>query len=90
MNWISDFLPDDLPPTTRKDTRIFFYNYDSYWKRDAVHTRLWNLGNELIEHIHAGIRRSEEVRIQYCQFDLGSMTNDLASGAKPEPDLSRI
>jgi hypothetical protein len=61
VNWVSDFLLDDLPPSGRKDTRLFFYNYDSYWKRDAVHTRLWNLGIGFLEHVK-GIRRSEEVR----------------------------
>jgi hypothetical protein len=70
VSWITDFLPDDLPPTIRKDARIFFYNYDSYWKRDAVHTRLWNLGNGLLEHIKTGIRRSEEVKIECNSFDL--------------------
>ncbi|CAP80021.1 hypothetical protein PCH_Pc12g03940 [Penicillium rubens Wisconsin 54-1255] len=40
VNWVSDFLLSDLPPEVRKDARIFFYNYDSYWKRDAVYTRL--------------------------------------------------
>lgn len=62
VTWVSDFLPEDLPAEIRKDTRIFFYNYDSYWKRDAVQTRLWNLGNGLLEHISAGVRRYEEVR----------------------------
>jgi hypothetical protein len=63
VTWVSDLLPEDLPTEVRNDTRIFFYNYDSYWKRDAVQTRLWNLGNGLLEHISAGIRRSEEVGI---------------------------
>lgn len=63
MNWVSDFLPNDLPTAIRKDTRIFFYNYDSYWKRDAVQTRLWNLGNGLLEHISGGIRHLGEVRM---------------------------
>lgn len=63
VTWISDFLPDDLPQTARKDIRMFFYNYDSYWKRDAVQTRLWNLGNSLLEHISGKIRPSERVRI---------------------------
>lgn len=30
VNWVSDFLPSDIPPEVRKDARIFFYNYDSY------------------------------------------------------------
>ncbi|KAK3361036.1 hypothetical protein B0T24DRAFT_671680 [Lasiosphaeria ovina] len=59
VNWVSDFLPGDILPASSTDVRIFFYNYDSYWKRDAVHTRLTNLGNELLEHINGGIRVSE-------------------------------
>jgi len=61
VSWISDFLPDDLPQAARRDVRMFFYNYDSYWKRDAVQTRLWNLGNSLLEHINGEIRLSERV-----------------------------
>ena len=63
MNWVSDFLPDDLLPAIRRDVRMFFYNYDSYYKRDAVYTRLTNLGNELLEHINGEIRVSEAVRL---------------------------
>lgn len=90
VNWVSEFLPDDLPPITRKDTRLYFYNYDSYWKRDAVQTRLWDLGEKLLEHIKTGIRRSEEVRIEYDAFNSTYVANDLAPGAKPGPDLCRI
>lgn len=63
VNWVSDFLPSDLLPAVSRDVRLFFYNYDSYWKRDAVHTRLTNLGNELLEHI-GGIRMSETVGVK--------------------------
>jgi hypothetical protein len=64
VNWVSDFLPDDLPLSTRNNVRLFFYNYDSYWKRDAVHTRLSVLGSDLLEHINDGIRASPTVSIQ--------------------------
>lgn len=65
MNWVSDFLPNDLPPEVRKDTRIFFYNYDSYWKRDAVYTRLTSVGNNLLEHIDGQARLSQNASIEY-------------------------
>ncbi|KEZ46825.1 hypothetical protein SAPIO_CDS0134 [Scedosporium apiospermum] len=51
VNWVTDFLSDDLPPAIRSDVRLFFYNYDSYWERAAVYTRLQTLGNDLLEHI---------------------------------------
>lgn len=61
MNWVKDFLPSDLPLGIRKDALIFFYNYDSYWKKDAVYTRLPTIGNNLLEHIDGQIRRSKDV-----------------------------
>lgn len=61
MNWVSDFIPNDLPPEFRKSVRMFFYNYDSYWKRDAVYTRLASVANNLLEHIDGQIRRSKDV-----------------------------
>lgn len=61
VNWVSDFLPSDLPPDVRTDARILFYNYDSYWKRDAVYTRLQTVGTHLLEHIDGQIRRSQPV-----------------------------
>lgn len=61
MNWVSDFLPSDLPPEVDKEARIFFYNYDSYWKRDAVYTRLQNVGTNLLEHVDGQIRQSKHV-----------------------------
>ncbi len=63
MTWVSDFLPDDFPPPIRKNVRVYFYNYDSYWKRDALQTRLANLGNELLEHVNGEIRTSQRVRL---------------------------
>ncbi|KAJ5503479.1 hypothetical protein N7463_006353 [Penicillium fimorum] len=60
VNWVSDFLPSDLPHEVRQDARIFFYNYDSYWKRDAVYTRLQSVGTHLLEHIDGQIRQSKQ------------------------------
>jgi hypothetical protein len=80
VNWVSDFLPDDFPPAIRRDIRMFFYNYDSYWKRDAVYTRLANLGNELLEHIRE-IRESETVSI-HSEISLGKLLNN--SGHRSE------
>ncbi|KAB8248713.1 hypothetical protein BDV35DRAFT_403113 [Aspergillus flavus] len=68
-SWISDFLPDDLSLPDHQDVRIFFFNFDSYWKRDAVQTRLANIGNDLLEHITNTMRRSEAcVREQSAKY----------------------
>ncbi|KAL2789174.1 hypothetical protein BJX66DRAFT_339601 [Aspergillus keveii] len=44
----------------RKTTRAFFYNYDSFWKRDAVHTRLSSLGSELLNNLSLTVRSNEK------------------------------
>ncbi|KNG46426.1 alpha beta-hydrolase [Stemphylium lycopersici] len=62
-NWISDFLPHDIPAALHKEIRVYFYNYDSYWKRDAVRTRLWWLGRGLLDGICSHIRRTEEALV---------------------------
>jgi len=37
---VTDFLYEDLIEKGHKDIRIYFYNYDSYWAKDAVPDRL--------------------------------------------------
>lgn len=63
-NWVSDFLPHEIPPKFHKEIRIFFYNYDSYWKRDAVQTRLCTLGRSLVDELCSQKRRTEEVSVR--------------------------
>ncbi|KAI4087290.1 MAG: hypothetical protein L6R37_008337 [Teloschistes peruensis] len=66
--WVSDFLPQDIPVSFHKDIRIFFYNYDSYWKRDAVQARLWSLGKSLLDQITSEIRGTEEEQTRILVF----------------------
>jgi hypothetical protein len=51
VNWVSDFLCEDFPPEVRRHARVFFYNYDSYWKNDAIEERRSRLGHELFEEV---------------------------------------
>ncbi|OQN95497.1 hypothetical protein B0A48_18369 [Cryoendolithus antarcticus] len=44
--WIEDILPYDLPRGIRPSIRIWYYNYDSYWKRNALRTRLKHTGDD--------------------------------------------
>ncbi len=62
MTWVSDFLPDDLRSDIRQDIRLFFYNYDTYWKRDALPERLSTLGHALLGRITSKIRTTDAVR----------------------------
>lgn len=59
--WVTKFLPEDIDPVICGKIRVFFYNHDSYWKRDAIETRLWNLGSNMLHCINSEIRRTEEV-----------------------------
>jgi hypothetical protein len=59
--WVTDFLPQDISPEERKDICVFFYNHDSFWQKNAVQTRLQNLGLDLLNRIKTHIRRTEEV-----------------------------
>lgn len=61
VNWVTDYLPYDLPAHILPYTRLFFYNYDSYWLRDAIEARLWAMGEKLVSQISLQIRRSDEV-----------------------------
>jgi hypothetical protein len=60
-NWITHFLPDDLPQEVLPHTRAFFYNYDSYWYRDALEAQLWDLGERLLFHVSSEIQKCEKV-----------------------------
>ncbi|KAL8690234.1 MAG: hypothetical protein Q9218_004272 [Villophora microphyllina] len=60
--WVSDFLPEDLPPRIRKNIRVFFYNYDSYWKRDAAQIQLVDYGKDLFVRLKSELRQTNEER----------------------------
>ncbi|KAL8724128.1 MAG: hypothetical protein Q9166_008115, partial [cf. Caloplaca sp. 2 TL-2023] len=66
--WVSDFLPQDIPVSFHRDIRIFFYNYDSYWKRDAVQVRLRTLGKSLLDQMTSEIRGTEEEQTRNLVF----------------------
>ncbi|EPE08501.1 eukaryotic translation initiation factor 3 [Ophiostoma piceae UAMH 11346] len=56
VNWVTDLFPDDIPDGLKKSVRLFYYNYDSYWQRDAKDTRLSLLADELLDHLNNSIR----------------------------------
>ncbi|KAH7139811.1 hypothetical protein B0J13DRAFT_638817 [Dactylonectria estremocensis] len=62
VTWVCDFLPGDLYSDVRQDIRLFFYNYDAYWKRDALPERLSTLGVALVGRITSGIRTTDAER----------------------------
>ncbi|KAL4733499.1 hypothetical protein BDV11DRAFT_175643 [Aspergillus similis] len=65
--WVTDFLPDDISSTERENVRLFFYNYDSYWQRDAVQKRLPGLGKEMLHELQE-IRKDWRERERYLVF----------------------
>lgn len=56
INWVTELLPEDIPDNLKDIVRLYFYNYDSYWQRDAVNNRLSMLGDALLEDINDTIR----------------------------------
>ena len=61
INWVVDFLPNDLPGDVKNGTRLFFYNYNTYWKRDAVKTRLARISLEFLGNLRNQIERETSV-----------------------------
>jgi hypothetical protein len=90
--WVTDFLPQDISPVFRQDIRVFLYNYDSFWQRDAVQTRLWNLGHNLLNRISSEIRRTEEVGKSSVSIYIKRLVTNTwpAIGSKSRLDLRRI
>ncbi|EXJ63310.1 uncharacterized protein A1O5_11631 [Cladophialophora psammophila CBS 110553] len=84
--WVMDLLIDDLPPTVRRKTRIFFYNHDSYWQCGAVQTRLWNLAGNMLHHLRGRIHHSEEENARglvFVAYSYGGLLVKQAGKTKP-------
>ncbi|KAH7111469.1 P-loop containing nucleoside triphosphate hydrolase protein [Dactylonectria estremocensis] len=73
VNWVTDFLCEDLPPDIRRHTRVFFYNYDSYWKRDAIDERRSRLGQELFEEVTSMEVKTPERSIVFVGHSYGGL-----------------
>lgn len=58
--WVKDFLSSDLAKD-HVGTRMFFYNYDSAYYRDASEKRLKDLGTQMMSRITSERQRSTEV-----------------------------
>lgn len=50
--WITDFLPSDLTREGLKSSvRLFKFNYDSFWMREANPTGLVEIGGKLLREL---------------------------------------
>ena len=49
--WVKDFLAADLAAAGYEGIRLFYYNYDSAYYRDASEKRLQDLGDQLLSRI---------------------------------------
>ncbi|KAF2015045.1 TPR-like protein [Aaosphaeria arxii CBS 175.79] len=67
-NWVNDILPQDIPVELQKDVRIFFYNYDSYWKRDAIQACLQSFAHGLLDNVALVIRKTENEQTRRLLF----------------------
>lgn len=56
IRWIEDYLWEDLSLSVKQSIRIFYYNHDTYWKRDSASARLSSVAEDLLfevkQHLH--------------------------------------
>ncbi|KAG9235722.1 P-loop containing nucleoside triphosphate hydrolase protein, partial [Amylocarpus encephaloides] len=95
VTWVRDFLPVDLASNGgQQDIRLFFYNYDSYWKRDALPERLATLGSALVAWITSKIRTTDAERSRHLLFVAhsygGLVVKKALLHAQGDPSLSYI
>ncbi|KAH6705334.1 hypothetical protein BKA61DRAFT_147868 [Leptodontidium sp. MPI-SDFR-AT-0119] len=57
VDWIIHLLPQDLQPQNLKSSQLFYFNYDSYWFRDALESQIDDLADKLIVDL-SNLRRS--------------------------------
>jgi hypothetical protein len=67
-SWIEGFLPNDLLTELLSHTRVFFYNYDSYWYRDALEIRPWDSADGLLFHVGTELLKCDQVRLHSLPF----------------------
>ncbi|KAH8595298.1 hypothetical protein B0O99DRAFT_741175 [Bisporella sp. PMI_857] len=76
IDWITSLLPHDLQPNLLPDTRLFHYNYDSYWFRDALEVRLEDLSSKLLIDIYSMNRNVPETahrRTVFIAYSYGGL-----------------
>lgn len=88
--WVSQFLPLDIPAALHKDVRIFFYHYDSYWKRDAVQTRLRTIAESFLDDIEIGIRKEEGVSVLIAWIRNEALISHVGTYAKASIRWSQL
>lgn len=60
--WVNEYLSPDLISKGRRGIRLFYYNYDSAYYRDASETRLQDLGDQLLSRISSRRQSLTSVR----------------------------
>ncbi len=61
--WVKDYLIPDLASKSRRGIRLFHYNYDSAYYRDASEKRLQDLGDQLVSRISS--RKQSLISVRY-------------------------
>lgn len=60
--WVNDYLAPDLASKYCRGIRLFYYNYDSAYYRDASEKRLQDLGEQLFSRVTSRRRSLKSVR----------------------------
>ncbi|KAF2152460.1 TPR-like protein [Myriangium duriaei CBS 260.36] len=92
--WVRDFLPYDIPEPFRKDVRIYFFTYDSDYRRGSAQARLRNFGENLLNYLDTEIRQTEVERTRDLMFVAhsygGLVTKKALLCARSNPKYSNI
>ena len=60
--WVNDYLAPDFASKYSRGIRLFYYNYDSAYYRDAPEKRLQDLGDQLLSRVSLRRRSLKSVR----------------------------
>jgi hypothetical protein len=61
VNWVRDFFWKDLPQEWQDNTRLFFFNHDTWWEKDALYDGLDEVATKFLEGIHKKFKTTDNV-----------------------------
>ena len=65
VHWVTDFLLAGLSRDIAQKTRIYFFNYDTNWRRDALEARLNHISEKLLLSLQDLVRQNATVSIPF-------------------------
>lgn len=57
-NWVTELFLPSIPDELSKSTSVYFFNYNSYWVRDALVFRTKHISDDLLGHLAVSLKKS--------------------------------